>query len=84
MVGSKNSEPVSAMLYINSYKVRAIRAQKAVKFTFSVLMFYWFGVPSSQDHLVSDIVPNPQKRKLNPQRQNVNKQAVTASKIYIF
>jgi len=52
------------------------QSSEPAKFTFLVLMFYWFAMLSSQDHLVSDIVPNPQKCALNQQRQNLNKEAV--------
>lgn len=47
-------------------------------------MFYWFAMLSPQDHLVSDIVPNPPKRALTQQRENLNKWAVTASKTWHF
>ena len=49
-----------------SYEVGPISAQCALRFTFLVLLFYWFTILISHDHLARrDIVPNPRKRKPN-------------------
>lgn len=49
-----------------SYEVGPISAQCALRFTFFVVLFYWFTILISHDHLARrDIVPNPRKRKPN-------------------
>ena len=49
-----------------SCEVGPISAQCALRFTFFVVLFYWFTILISHDHLAHrDVVPNPRKRKPN-------------------
>jgi len=68
------------MLQMKSYKVGPIRAQRPLQLTctFLILLFYWF------DHLVPEIVPNPQREELKRHNQNLKNYTEVVLKICHF